>query len=291
MAEDFHLPPWLKWLIGAAAMAVILFLVLPLTVIFPLSFSASPYLEFPPRGWSLQWYRRYVSGPGWLDATLLSLRVALATSLLATVIGTLAAFGFTRARFRGRNLLLAVMLSPILMPGIVVAVAIYFFYARVGLIGSPFGLILAHTVLATPFVVLTVTASLQVFDRSLELASMSLGGTPLYTFARVTLPLIRPGILSGAVFAFVTSFDELIIALFVSGTTSVTLPRRMWDGVRVELDPTIAAVAAVLITASALSFGLFRLLQARGLPAAALRAARNAAAAGKEGLLPSEAAP
>jgi putative spermidine/putrescine transport system permease protein len=291
MADDFHLPQWLKLSIGIAAATTVLFLLLPITVIFPLSFSASPYLEFPPRGWSLQWYRKYVSGPGWLEATLLSLRVGLATSLLATAIGTLAAFGFTRASFRGKSLFLAVILSPILMPGIVVAVAIYFFYARIGLIGSPLGLVLAHTVLATPFVLLTVSASLQVFDRTLELASMSLGGTPLYTFTRVTLPMIRPGILSGAVFAFVTSFDELIVALFVSGTTSVTLPRRMWDGVRVELDPTIAAVAAILITGSALSFGLFRLLQPRRLPGRALRAAGDVAALGGEGLLPSETRP
>jgi putative spermidine/putrescine transport system permease protein len=236
------------------------FLILPVTVIFPLSFSASPYLEFPPRGWSLQWYRNYLGRPDWTGATLLSLKVGVATSMLATCIGTLAAFGFTRHQFRGQNLLLGLVLSPILMPGIIVAVAV--FYARIGLVGNPLGLVLAHTVLAIPFVVLTVTASLKVFDRTLELAGMSLGGSPLYTFVRVTLPLIRPGILSGAIFAFVTSFDELIVALFVSGTTSVTLPRRMWDGVRVELDPTIAAVAAVLVAASAVSYALLRLLQA-----------------------------
>lgn len=271
MTDDFHLPPWLKILIGGVTAGVFLFLVLPVTVIFPLSFSASPYLEFPPRGWSLQWYRNYFSRPDWVSATILSFEVGLATSALATVVGTLAAFGFTRSQFPGKSLLLGVVLSPIIMPGIVVAVAVYFFYARVGLVGTPAGLVLAHTVLAIPFVVLTVTASLQVFDRNLELAAMSLGGNPLYTFVRITLPLIRPGILSGIVFAFVTSFDELIVALFVSGTTSVTLPRRMWDGVRVELDPTIAAVAAILIALSALSFGLFRVLQARQASGGSLR--------------------
>lgn len=271
MTDDFHLPPWLKILIGGVTAGVFLFLVLPVTVIFPLSFSASPYLEFPPRGWSLQWYRNYFSRPDWVSATILSFEVGLATSALATVVGTLAAFGFTRCRFPGKSLLLGVVLSPIIMPGIVVAVAVYFFYARVGLVGTPAGLVLAHTVLAIPFVVLTVTASLQVFDRNLELAAMSLGGNPLYTFVRITLPLIRPGILSGVVFAFVTSFDELIVALFVSGTTSVTLPRRMWDGVRVELDPTIAAVAAILIALSALSFGLLRVLQPRQASGGSLR--------------------
>lgn len=263
MTDDFCLPQWLSTLIWVTVTGVVAFLILPVTVIFPLSFSASPYLEFPPRGWSLQWYRNYFGRPDWIGATFLSLKVGVATSMLATCIGTLAAFGFTRRQFSGQNLLLGLVLSPILMPGIIVAVAVYFFYARIGLVGNPLGLVLAHTVLATPFVVLTVTASLKVFDRTLELAGMSLGGTPLYTFVRVTLPLIRPGILSGAIFAFVTSFDELIVALFVSGTTSVTLPKRMWDGVRVELDPTIAAVAAVLVTVSAVSYALLRLLQAR----------------------------
>jgi len=272
VGEEFCLPQWLRALIWVMVTGVAVFLVLPVTIIFPLSFSASPYLEFPPRGWSLQWYRNYFGRPDWIGATLLSLKVGVATSVLATCIGTLAAFGFTRRQFRGQNLLLGLVLSPILMPGIVIAVAVYFFYARIGLVGNPLGLVLAHTVLATPFVVLTVTASLKGFDRTLELAGMSLGGSPLYTFVKVTLPLIRAGILSGAIFAFVASFDELIVALFISGTTSVTLPRRMWDGVRVELDPTIAAVAALLVTASAVSYFVLQLLQGRQMSKTATQA-------------------
>ena len=265
MVGEFHLPRWLSVLIGIGVAGVLLFLVLPVAVIFPLSFSASPYLEFPPRGWSLQWYRNYFGRADWVSATILSFKIATGTSLLATLIGTLTAFGFSRCNFRGRSVCVGVVLSPVILPGMIIAVAIYFFYARVGLLGSSVGLVLAHTLLAIPFVFLTVTASLKGFDRNLELAAMSLGGKPLYTFARVTLPLIRPGMLSGALFAFVTSFDELIVALFVTAPTAVTLPRRMWEGVRLEIDPTIAAVSAMLITLAVLFLGLFRLLQPRQL--------------------------
>jgi putative spermidine/putrescine transport system permease protein len=263
MEREFRLPLGWTVVMWTGVTVVFLFLLLPVAVIFPLSFSASPYLEFPPRGWSLQWYRNYIGRADWVSATILSFKVAVATSVLATVLGTVTAFGLTRCFFKGKSVFLGVVLSPLIMPGILVGVAIYFFYARVGLLGSLTGLVLAHGLLATPFVVLTVMTSLQGFDRNLELAGMSLGGRPLYTFWRVTLPLIRPGLLSGALFAFSTSFDELIVALFVTAPTAVTLPRRMWEGVRLEIDPTIAAVAAVLITFALLCLGAFRALQAR----------------------------
>ncbi len=263
--SEFHLPLRLTALIWAVVGGVLLFLLLPVAVIFPLSFSASPYLEFPPRGWSLQWYRNYFSRADWVSATIFSFKVGAGTCGLATLVGTLTAFGFARCRFRGKSFFLGVVLSPVILPGMIIAVAIYFLYAQIGLLGSSIGLILAHTLLAIPFVFLTVNASLQGFDRHLELAGMSLGGSPLYTFARVTLPLIRPGILSGALFAFVTSFDELIVALFVTEPTQVTLPRRMWEGVRLEIDPTIAAVAALLISFAIVVMCLFRVLQVRQL--------------------------
>jgi len=243
--------------------AVFVFLILPVVVIFPLSFSASQYLEFPPSGWSLQWYRNYWNREDWIFATILSLKVATGTSVLATLLGTVTAFGLTRSSFKGKSVFLGIVLSPIIMPAIVVGVAIYFFYARIRLLGNLGGLVLAHTLLATPFVVVTVMTSLQGFDRNLERAGMSLGAHPLYTFMRVTLPMIRPGVLSGALFAFVTSLDELIVALFVTAPTAVTLPRRMWEGVRLEIDPTIAAVASILIVFALLCLGVFQALQAR----------------------------
>jgi putative spermidine/putrescine transport system permease protein len=261
--REFRLPWGWTIAIWTSVVAVFVFLILPVIVIFPLSFSASQYLEFPPRGWSLQWYRNYVGREDWIAATILSLKVAMGTGVLATILGTLTAFGLTRCSFKGKSLFLGVVLSPIIMPGIVVAVALYFFYARVGLVGNLVGLVLAHTLLATPFVVLTVMTSLHGFDRNLERAGMSLGAHPLYTFFRITLPLIRPGVVSGALFAFVTSFDELIVALFITSPTAVTLPRRMWEGVRLEIDPTIAAVSAILITFALLCLGLFQALQAR----------------------------
>ena len=263
MEREFRLPWGWTFAIWLVVAVVFAFLILPVLVIFPLSFSASQYLEFPPHGWSLQWYRNYASREDWVLATVLSLKVALGTSLLSTLFGTLTAFGLTRSSFKGKSFFLGIVLSPIIMPSIVVGVAIYFFYARVGLVGNLLGLVLAHTLLATPFVVLTVMTSLQGFDRNLERAGASMGAHPLYTFFRITLPMIRPGVLSGGLFAFVTSFDELIVALFVTSPTAVTLPRRMWEGVRMEIDPTIAAVAAILITFALLCLGVFQALQAR----------------------------
>ena len=263
MDAEFKLP--LVWTIAtwAFVVAVFVFLIVPVLVIFPLSFSASPYLEFPPRGWSLQWYRNFFSRPDWLSATIVSLKVATGTSVLATALGTVTAFGLTRSSFRGKNVVIAIVLSPIIMPVVVVAVAIYFFYARMDFVGTLTGLVVGHTILATPFVVLTVTTSLHGFDRALERAGMSLGAHPLYTFFRVTLPSIRPGVLSGALFAFVTSFDELVMALFLTAPTSLTLPRRMWEGVRMEIDPTIAAAASTLIIFALVTLALFQALQAR----------------------------
>jgi putative spermidine/putrescine transport system permease protein len=261
--DDLHLPFWLRVAIHVVCFLTFAFLVLPVLIIFPLSFSASPYLEFPPRGWSLAWYSNYANRPEWVSATIMSFRVGFATALLSTVVGTLGAIALTRYAFPGRRALFAVVVSPIIMPGIVLAVALYFFLAELDLAGTATGLVLAHTILAVPYVVLAVAASLHGFDRSLESAAMSLGAGPTYTFFRVTLPLIRPGILAGLVFAFVASFDELIVAIFITGPLSVTLPVRMWEGVRLELDPTISAVAAAMIAISAVTFVAVRWLQAR----------------------------
>lgn len=261
MDQEFKLPWAWSIAVWACVGAVTLFLIIPVAVIFPLSFSASPYLEFPPRGWSLQWYRNFFGRPDWISAALLSLKVAAGTSVLATTLGTITAFGLTRSAFRGKSVVLAIVLSPIIMPAIVVAVAIYFFYARVNLVGSLAGLVFGHTVLATPFVVLTVTTSLHGFDRALERAATSLGAHPLYAFFRITLPAIRPGVLSGALFAFVTSFDELVMALFITAPTALTLPRRMWEGVRMEIDPTIAAAASIVILFALVALAFFQALQ------------------------------
>lgn len=238
--------------LGLFCTLVFAFLVLPILVVVPLSFSAAKYLTFPPPGFSLQWYANYFHRHEWTAATLLSLRVGTVTSLLATAVGTAASIALVRARWqRLRTLLYGFVLVPLITPAIVFAVAVYFLFSKAGLVGNFWGLVLAHTVMAIPYVVVTVSASLQTLDVSLGRAAMSLGANPWRTFLRVTFPLIRPGMLSGALFAFLTSFDEIVVALFISGTRSMTLPRQMWVAVKEEIDPTIAAISTLLIFFSA----------------------------------------
>jgi putative spermidine/putrescine transport system permease protein len=249
---------------GATAVAaVLLFLALPIVIIVILSFSSATYLTFPPPSFGLRWYRDYFGSHEWLAATGLSLVVAAAVVVLATCLGTLAALGLARLPPALRTIAAALILSPMIVPVIVVAIGIYYAYARYGLVGTPAGLVLAQTCLAVPFVVTSVSASLAGFDRRLEQAALSLGATPAGTFRQVTLPLIRSGVLVGALFAFITSFDELIIALFLSGSGAVTLPRRMWDDLRFEIDPTIAAVSTLTIALTAALLAMVHLARQR----------------------------
>jgi len=229
---------------------VLIFLMLPICIILPISFSASPYLEFPPRGFSLQWYYRYFQSSGWIDSTLLSIRVALVVTFLSTLIGTVASLGLARSRFRGKQVVNALIISPMVVPAIIIAVAFYFLFAGWRLIGTATGLILAHTVLALPFVVVNVTAALKGFDERLEQAAMNLGANRFQTFMRITLPLISPGVITGALFAFITSFDEIVVAIFIAGSRAATLPKQMWDGIRMEINPTTAAVSSLLVAVS-----------------------------------------
>lgn len=254
------LPQIILWLFVAV---VLIYLVFPVFVVAPVSFSSAKYLQFPPPGWSLQWYDNYFQRPGWIPATLLSIRVALVTAVLATVLGTAASLGLVRGRFPGRDAINSFIVSPLVVPAIIVAIGVYFVYAQARLVGSWWGLVLAHTALALPFVVTNVSATLHGFDERLEYAAMNLGANRWQTFRRVTLPIIQPGVLAGALFAFITSFDELIVALFISGTGAVTLPRKMWDSLRQEIDPTIAAVSTILITISIIVFVSAELLRQR----------------------------
>lgn len=234
-------------LLSISSYTILVFLILPVLIIFPLSFEAQRYLEFPPKGFSLQWYESFFASYTWRMATWTSFKIAFLVTLLATILGTLASFCFVRKNFRGKELLFGFMLSPMVMPIIILAIAIYFFFAELRLIGSIAGLVFAHTILAVPFVIVIVTAALQGFDVNLEKAAMNLGANRLRTFYKVTFPLIRTGIFSGALFAFLTSFDEVIIAIFICGTTANTLPKKMWDSITMETDPTITAIATMLI--------------------------------------------
>jgi putative spermidine/putrescine transport system permease protein len=235
----------------AATMALVLgYLVFPILIVVPLSFSSAKYLSFPPPGFSVQWYAAFFGSDAWLSSAWTSIWVAAEVTVLSVLLGTPAAIGLHRGRFPGRGAVRALILSPLIVPGIIVAIGVYFVYARFGLVGHAVALVFAHTCIGVPFVVINVGAALHGVDHRLEQAAQSLGAAPLASFRQVTLPLIGPGIFAGAVFAFITSFDELLIALFLSGSTAVTLPRRMFDQIRFDIDPTVAAVSAMLIFAT-----------------------------------------
>jgi putative spermidine/putrescine transport system permease protein len=174
------------------------------------------------------------------------------TTFFSTVIGTLASIGLTKSKFKGKRLINAIIISPMVVPAIIIAVSFYFLFAKWHLIGTETGLILAHTVMALPFVVVNVTAALKGFDERLEQAAMNLGANRFETFMRITLPLISPGVITGALFAFITSFDEIVIAIFIAGSRAATLPKQMWDGIRMEINPTTAAVSSLLVSISIL---------------------------------------
>lgn len=229
---------------------VLLFLVLPILVIVPLSFSESSFLSYPMPGVSLKWYQNLFESDEWMRAAKNSFIVAPAATLIATVLGTLAAVGLNKSEFRGKALVMAVLISPMVVPVVVVGVGVYLFFADIGLSESYLGLILAHAALGAPFVVTTVCATLQGFNHNLVRASLSLGASPLSTFFRITLPVIAPGLVSGALFAFATSFDEVVITLFVAGPGQSTIPRQMFSGIRENISPTIAALATILIVFS-----------------------------------------
>lgn len=232
------------------AVLTLLYLVLPVLAIVPLSFSSSTFLVYPIPGWSLRWYEHLVMSDNWRMATKNSFIIGPAATVVATVLGTLAAIGINKADFRGKSILMAILISPMIVPVVVVGVAMYLFFAPLGLANTYTGLILAHASLGVPFVVTTVSATLQGFNYNLVRASLSLGANPVSTFFRITLPVIAPGVMSGALFAFATSFDEVVVTLFLAGADQTTLPRQMFTGIRENISPTIAALATILVVFS-----------------------------------------
>ena len=247
---------------------VLVFLVLPILVIIPLSFSDSSFLSYPMPGLSLRWYDNLIHSEEWIRAAKNSFIVAPLATVIATVLGTLAAVGLNKADFTGKGLLMAVLISPMVVPVVVVGVGVYLFFAQIGLADTYTGLILAHAALGAPFVVTTVSATLQGFNHNLVRASMSLGAGPLRTFFRITLPVIAPGLISGALFAFATSFDEVVITLFVAGPQQATLPRQMFTGIKENISPTIAALATILIVFSTCLLLVLEWLRGRNKAAA-----------------------
>ena len=248
----------------AVAAAVLLFLIAPVVIIVIVSFSGAEYLSFPPPFLSLRWYRRFLGAASWRRSIGVSAQVALLTMVFATALGLMAALALVRGRFRGKGAIYAMLLSPMIVPTVITAIGLYFFFVRMKVTGSILAMALGHTVLALPVVVIIMAATLQGFDVRLEQAALSLGASRLTAFRRITLPLILPGLLSSALFAFLTSFDELLIPLFLSGVEVQTLTVRIWNSLVLEVDPTIAAVSSFLIGVTAAVLGASAFLRGRG---------------------------
>ena len=260
---------------------VLFFLVAPLIAVIPISFSSSPFLQFTsemlsfqPEAFSMRWYRLLIgdcSDPGittvctdrWVRGAQNSLFIGIIATFLATTLGIMAALGLSRPHMPFRKAIMAIMISPLIVPLIITASGLFFFFAKFNLVATYTGLIFAHTVLGLPFVVITVTATLVGFDQNLTRAAASLGGSPFLNFFKIQMPLILPGVISGGLFAFITSFDEVVIVLFVGGPEQVTLPRQMWSGIRQEISPTILSAATILVIISILLLTTVELLRRR----------------------------
>ena len=270
---------------------IFLFLIAPILIVIPLSFNVEPYFTFTekmlrldPDGYSLRWYDELLtlgmqnaSAPrdgawwadvwrnaAWVNAAKNSVIIGFFATILATVLGTIAALGLSRPEMPFRRLVMAALISPMIVPIIITATGLFFFYSATGLAGSYVGIILAHATLGIPFVIITVTATLVGFDQSLNRAALSLGASPTTTFFKVTMPLIMPGVISGALFAFVTSFDEVVVVLFVAAHDQQTIPRQMWNGIREQISPAILAVATILVVVSVALLTVLELLRRRG---------------------------
>lgn len=260
---------------------VMFFLVAPLVAVIPLSFTSKAFLNFTPEmlsldpaGFSLRWYKiligdcsdpliTTVCSDKWVIGARNSFFVGILSTLLATTLGILAALGLSKPHMPYRKLIMAALISPMIVPLIISAAGMFIFFAKVNLVATFTGLIMAHAALGLPFVVITVTATLTGFDDSLTRAAESLGGNPTHNFFKIQLPLIAPGVISGALFAFITSFDEIVVVLFVGGADQLTLPRQMWSGIRQEISPTILAAATILVLISVLLLTTIELLRRR----------------------------
>lgn len=251
---------WPLWVVTGSA---ILFLLAPVLLLMPMSLGSAEIIEFPPSTLGIDQYRKFFNHPAWQTAVVNSLQVAVGTSIVSTIIGLMASLAIVRGRFKGKGIITAFILSPMIVPLIVMALAFYISLSKLGMLGTKLGLILAYTPLTLPFSVLPISATLRGFDRSLEHAALNLGASRFQAFTRITLPIIRPGILTGAIFAFMISFDEVVIALFICGSTAVTLPKKMWDVIRFEIEPMLPAISTLLLLLAVFILVLIGVLQKR----------------------------
>ena len=238
---------WKRRALHGAAVLILVFLLLPIVIIILLSFSSGRYLQFPPPGFSLQWYERFFRDPQWMTSLWLSARVSMMCTTLSVVLGVLASIVLVRERFPGKTAVYVLILSPLIVPGIIIAIAVFFLFSRLHMMGSPVAMALGQAVLTLPLVVVIVSATLQGFDQRLEQAAIILGASPTRAFLHVMLPIISPGVISSALFAFLASFDELLVPLLLADPTTMTLPVRIWTSVTMQIDPTIIAVSSVLV--------------------------------------------
>lgn len=251
---------WSQRALAAYGAAVLVFLMLPTLIVIPMSFSDLQYLEFPPQSWSLRWYRAYFGSQAWMDATRTSLVAAVLVTILATPIGTVAAYGMHCGAARLRDAMQMLVLLPIVVPTVLVAVGVFHLYAILDLNYTPAGVVLAHIALAVPFVVISVLASLRNCDMTQEMAARSMGAGRARAFLTITLPQVRFSVLTGAFLAFITSLDEVVVAMFVSGGENATITRRMFNSLRDQIDPTIAAISTCLIVVSVLALACVQLI-------------------------------
>ena len=251
------------WMLAAP---VLVFLVAPVVIVVVVSFSGSEYLRFPPPTFSLRWHERFWTTPGWRRAALVSLRFATLAALVATSFGVAAAVALDRWRGRRARIMYALLLSPLIVPTLITAIGYYYVATRLKIVGTIVGVALGEALLALPIVVIMVSATLQGFDRRLEQAALGLGASPWYAFRRVTLPLIAPGVVAASLFAFLSAFDDLLIPLFLGGVRLEALTARIWSGLQVELDTTIAAVSTLFIAITTGVLGVSALLVTRREP-------------------------
>ncbi|APZ53432.1 putative spermidine/putrescine transport system permease protein [Salipiger abyssi] len=250
--------------------AIFVFLITPILVVMPLSFNAENFftftpemLRFDPDGYSLRHYRDFLTNPEWTRAVKNSLLIAPVATIISVSLGTLAAIGLSQSHVPGKRAIMAILISPMIVPLIISATGMYFFYSKIGIVGTYWGVVLAHAVLGIPFVIITVTATLVGFDRSLTRAAANMGADPITTFFRVQMPLILPGVISGGLFAFITSFDEVVVVLFIGSAELQTLPWQMFTGLREQISPTILAAATILVGISILLLASVEMLRRR----------------------------
>ncbi len=250
--------------------AILVFLITPILVVMPLSFNAEDFftftskmLAFDPEGYSLKHYRDFLTNTEWTSAVKNSLTIAPVATLISVSLGTLAAIGLSQSHVPGKQAIMAILISPMIVPLIISATGMYFFYSKIGIVGTYWGVVLAHAVLGIPFVIITVTATLVGFDKSLVRAAANMGANPVTTFFRVQMPLILPGVISGGLFAFITSFDEVVVVLFIGSAELQTLPWQMFTGLREQISPTILAAATILVGISILLLALVEALRRR----------------------------